>query len=253
VGPFDQTLVRESKGLPTLQDCRFDVAGATAASGGAVHERAFTTLLYLSSNAGGETAFPALQERVVPLKGRLVAWRNCKGDGPCDCDAAAKHAALPVNGSAKIVLQRWYERHAVLAPPNAHGEAWTRCSLDESGAIESCRRYCATENAKEAARAAEEAHTAWIRYKTTDAAAAFDATIAAAKRALAYQPHLASALIVLAHALYQKNDDAADVECCGLLRAFVRDYTHLDIAVEARQLLNILTEAHGDACAAANR
>jgi len=234
-------------------DCRFDVAGAAAAAGGAVNERAFTTLLYLSDNSGGETAFPLLDQRVAPIKGRLLAWRNCLGDGPCECDAASKHVAMPVNGSPKIVLQRWYERRPVLAPPNAHGEAWTRCSLDESGEIESCRRYCATDNARGAALAAEEAHAAWIRYKTLDDASALDETISAAKRALVAQPRLASAVIVLAHALLTKDEASADIECCQLLLAFTKDYTFLGIAIEARQLLNMLAETHGDDCASGDR
>ena len=139
--------------------------GAGAAGGAAPQERAFTTLLYLSDNASGDTDFPTLRASIKPRAGRFVAWRSLEN---ADRDPASTHAAGPVlvTDAPKLVLQRWYERAPYLPGPNAHGEPSTRCSLGEDGSVDSCRTYCASQRARAASDALRFGMEAFTAHKS---------------------------------------------------------------------------------------
>ena len=227
LGLFQQLLYYPpgAPGYAPHRDCRDDAAAAAAAAGGAApQERAFTTLLYLSDNASGETSFPALDVNIEPRAGRFVAWRSLKDN---KCDPATAHAAGPVaaGDAPKLVLQRWYERAPHLPGPNAHGEPWTRCSLGEDGSVDSCRTYCASARARAAADALRFGMDAFTAHKQGDPDARH-AAVESLADALSLQPGLSLAQVMLAHALYDADDvDAARV--CDLCARFLADYPSL--------------------------
>jgi len=227
-GLFQQLLYYPpgAPGYASHRDCRDDVQAAAAAAGGAApQERAFTTLLYLSENASGETSFPTLGASIKPRAGRFVAWRSLRNG---KCDPASSHAADPVlvTDAPKLVLQRWYERAPYLPGPNAHGEPWTRCSLNEDGSVDSCRTYCASQRARAASDALRFGMEAFTAHKSGLDPDARAAAVEALSDALSLLPGLSLAQVLLAHALYDGDDiDAARV--CDLCAQFLADYPSL--------------------------
>ena len=251
-GLFQQLLYYPpgAPGYASHRDCRDDAAAAAAAAGGAApQERAFTTLLYLSDNASGETSFPTLRASIKPRAGRFVAWRSLKNG---DCDPNSAHAAGPVlyGDAPKLVLQRWYERAPYLPGPNAHGEPWTRCSLGEDGSVDSCRTYCASQRARAASDALRFGMEAFTAHKQGNDPDARAAAVEALSDALSLLPGLSLAQVLLAHALYDGADvDAARV--CDLCARFLADYPALkgvsedaEVMLEELQCDGGLVERH---------
>ena len=251
-GLFQQLLYYPpgAPGYASHRDCRDDHAAAAAAAGGAApQERAFTTLLYLSDNASGDTDFPTLRASIKPRAGRFVAWRSLR-NGKCDPNSA--HAAGPVliTDAPKLVLQRWYERAPYLPGPNAHGEPWTRCSLNEDGAVDSCRTYCASQRARAASDALRFGMEAFTAHKSGLDPDARAAAVEALSDALSLLPGLSLAQVLLAHALYDGDDvDAARV--CDLCARFLADYPALkgvsedaEVMLEELQCDGGLVERH---------
>ena len=248
-GLFQQLLYYPpgAPGYASHRDCRDDAAAA--AGGAAPQERAFTTLLYLSDNASGETAFPALRASITPRAGRFVAWRSLRNG---KCDPASSHAAGPVlvTDAPKLVLQRWYERAPYLPGPNAHGEPWTRCSLGEDGSVDSCRTYCASQRARAASDALRFGMEAFTAHKSGQDPDARAAAVEALSDALSLLPGLSLAQVLLAHALYDGDDvDAARV--CDLCARFLADYPSLkgvsedaEVMLEELQCDGGLVERH---------
>ena len=230
-GLFQQLLYYPpgADGYVAHTDCRFDAAGAALGWEGDahLHQRPFTTLLYLNDlPEGGETRFPKLKRAAIaPRPGRLLAWRNVDEATESYCDEASTHAAAGVpRGSpvGKMVLQRWYEFEPLLPPPNAHGEPWTRCSLDLDGAVETCRTYGASTRARYAANALNYGLAAFADFKHGARNKAKDA-VASLRAALDYQPGLAMAHIVLAHLLFENSPDNA-TQICAHLGAYLAQY-----------------------------
>ncbi len=78
--------------------------------GGTYHSelarRVHTFLIYLESPVrGGATHFRALDQRIEPNAGRLVAWNNLLPDG--NCNHAMVHSSLPVRRGRKTTLVTW--------------------------------------------------------------------------------------------------------------------------------------------------
>ena len=251
-GLFQQLLYYPpgAPGYASHRDCRDDAAAAAAAAGGAApQERAFTTLLYLSDNASGDTDFPMLRASIKPRAGRFVAWRSLRNG---KCDPASAHAAGPVlvTDAPKLVLQRWYERAPYLPGPNAHGEPWTRCSLGEDGSVDSCRTYCASQRARAASDALRFGMEAFTAHKSGLDPDARAAAVEALSDALSLLPGLSLAQVLLAHALYDGDDvDAARV--CDLCARFLADYPALkgvsedaEVMLEELQCDGGLVERH---------
>ena len=251
-GLFQQLLYYPpgAPGYASHRDCRDDAAAAAAAAGGAApQERAFTTLLYLSDNASGETSFPTLRASIKPRAGRFVAWRSLKNG---DCDPNSAHAAGPVliTDAPKLVLQRWYERAPYLPGPNAHGEPWTRCSLGEDGSVDSCRTYCASQRARAASDALRFGMEAFTAHKQGNDPDARAAAVEALSDALSLLPGLSLAQVLLAHALY----DGAEIDearICDLCARFLADYPSLkgvsedaEVMLEELQCDGGLVERH---------
>ena len=103
------TRYREARrgGFATHTDCHdFDLSKTT--------ERSHTALLYVEepSAGGGETAFPALNLKVAPKRGRLLLFGNLLSDGTCDPRSAHESVALERSdeGGApdKLILQKWF-------------------------------------------------------------------------------------------------------------------------------------------------
>ena len=251
-GLFQQLLYYPpgAPGYASHRDCRDDAAAAAAAAGGAApQERAFTTLLYLSDNASGDTDFPTLRASIKPRAGRFVAWWSLRNG---KCDPASSHAAGPVlvTDAPKLVLQRWYERAPYLPGPNAHGEPWTRCSLGEDGSVDSCRTYCASQRARAASDALRFGMEAFTAHKSGLDPDAGAAAVEALSDALSLLPGLSLAQVLLAHALYDGDDvDAARV--CDLCARFLADYPALkgvsedaEVMLEELQCDGGLVERH---------
>ena len=251
-GLFQQLLYYPpgAPGYASHRDCRDDREAAAAAAGGAApQERAFTTLLYLSDNASGETSFPTLRASIKPRAGRFVAWRSLKNG---DCDPNSAHAAGPVliTDAPKLVLQRWYERAPYLPGPNAHGEPWTRCSLGEDGSVDSCRTYCASQRARAASDALRFGMEAFTAHKSGLDPDARAAAVEALSDALSLLPGLSLAQVLLAHALY----DGAEIDearVCDLCARFLADYPALkgvsedaEVMLEELQCDGGLVERH---------
>ena len=251
-GLFQQLLYYPpgAPGYASHRDCRDDAAAAAAAAGGAApQERAFTTLLYLSDNASGDTDFPTLRASIKPRAGRFVAWRSLKNG---DCDPTSTHAAGPVliTDAPKLVLQRWYERAPYLPGPNAHGEPWTRCSLGEDGSVDSCRTYCASQRARAASDALRFGMEAFTAHKSGQDPDARAAAVEALSDALSLLPGLSLAQVLLAHALY----DGAEIDearVCDLCARFLADYPSLkgvsedaEVMLEELQCDGGLVERH---------
>ena len=250
-GLFQQLLYYPpgAPGYAVHRDCRDDAAVVEATTGAAPQERAFTTLLYLSDNASGETAFPALRASISPRAGRFVAWRSLRNG---DCDPNSAHAAGPVlvTDEPKLVLQRWYERAPYLPGPNAHGEPWTRCSLGEDGSVDSCRTYCASQRARAASDALRFGMEAFTAHKSGQDPDARAAAVEALSDALSLLPGLSLAQVLLAHALY----DGAEIDearVCDLCARFLADYPSLkgvsedaEVMLEELQCDGGLVERH---------
>ena len=250
-GLFQQLLYYPpgAPGYASHRDCRDDAAVVEATTGAAPQERAFTTLLYLSDNASGETDFPTLRASIKPRAGRFVAWRSLKNS---KCDPASTHAAGPVlvTDAPKLVLQRWYERTPYLPGPNAHGEPWTRCSLGEDGSVDSCRTYCASQRARAASDALRFGMEAFTAHKSGQDPDARAAAVEALSDALSLLPGLSLAQVLLAHALY----DGAEIDearVCDLCARFLADYPALkgvsedaEVMLEELQCDGGLVERH---------
>ena len=86
------------------------------------------------------------------------------GSGAPGCAAAGGAAAVSFPLGSKVVLQRWYEPWPLVKPRNEHTLPWTRCSLDDAGALETCRRYCASRGAARADVAMAGAFERWGEY-----------------------------------------------------------------------------------------
>lgn len=69
-------------------------------------QRIKTALVYLNDGfTGGETEFPQLNIKVMPLKGKLVVWDNLNPDGSLDYKSI--HAGLPVTSGIKYIAVIW--------------------------------------------------------------------------------------------------------------------------------------------------
>ncbi len=72
-------------------------------------QRSWTAMVYLNTpEAGGATAFPALDLTIAPEPGMLVVWDNMDRKGRPN--RATLHAALPVEAGVKYVVTQWYRQ-----------------------------------------------------------------------------------------------------------------------------------------------
>ena len=72
-------------------------------------QRSWSAMVYLNEvEEGGETEFPALDLRIRPRAGLLVAWNNMTRRGRPN--RATRHAALPVLAGKKYVVTQWYRQ-----------------------------------------------------------------------------------------------------------------------------------------------
>lgn len=72
-------------------------------------QRSWTAMVYLNDvEGGGETEFPALDLRISPRAGLMVAWNNMTRRGRPN--RATRHAALPVLAGEKYVVTQWFRQ-----------------------------------------------------------------------------------------------------------------------------------------------
>lgn len=72
-------------------------------------QRTWTAMVYLNDvEQGGETEFPALDLKVTPRAGLLLAWNNMDRKGRPN--RATRHAALPVLAGKKYVVTQWFRQ-----------------------------------------------------------------------------------------------------------------------------------------------
>ncbi|KAJ9457757.1 putative prolyl 4-hydroxylase 3 [Diplonema papillatum] len=115
----------------THTDCTLNQMGMP------LDERYMTTLLYLSTTEGGETAFPVVNVSFTPTLGDLVVWRNVY-ESTGVCNTHSYHAALPVKAGEKFVYQKWWK----FDPQDHNSDPFTtplnNLGCDRNGA---CREY----------------------------------------------------------------------------------------------------------------
>ena len=75
-------------------------------------QRMITALIYLNNvEKGGGTAFPRLDIEIIPKKGDVLIFHNCK-EGTNRTDYDSLHAGLPVISGEKWAVNLWFrERH----------------------------------------------------------------------------------------------------------------------------------------------
>ncbi|MEZ5680623.1 MAG: 2OG-Fe(II) oxygenase [Erythrobacter sp.] len=72
-------------------------------------QRTWTAMVYLNDvDEGGETEFPALDLRIRPQAGMMIAWNNMTRRGRPN--RATRHAALPVVAGKKYVVTQWFRQ-----------------------------------------------------------------------------------------------------------------------------------------------
>lgn len=70
-------------------------------------QRTYTFFIYLNDvNAGGETEFPLLQQKISPKQGMAVIWNSLSGDGAPNPNTL--HHAHPVKAGYKAVITKWF-------------------------------------------------------------------------------------------------------------------------------------------------
>jgi prolyl 4-hydroxylase len=70
-------------------------------------QRTWTLMVYLNTvEAGGETVFERLGQRVTPKAGLALAWNNLHADG--SPNHATLHEAMPVAQGVKYVITKWF-------------------------------------------------------------------------------------------------------------------------------------------------
>lgn len=73
-------------------------------------QRTWTFMIYLNDvEQGGETDFPEIQERISPMKGVAVVWKNSDGTGTEN--PAALHAGMPVLKGRKVIITKWFREN----------------------------------------------------------------------------------------------------------------------------------------------
>ena len=78
-------------------------------------QRSWTAMIYLNDvEAGGETAFTALDMAIPPQRGALLTWNNATPEG--EPNRMTIHAGTPVIRGTKYVVTKWYRTR-----PWAHG------------------------------------------------------------------------------------------------------------------------------------
>jgi len=91
--PHHDYFTADEQGMPQVQD----------ANG----QRTVTVFMYLNKvDEGGETEFPRLSIKVLPEKGKAVAFPNCDAKGQPDPDSL--HAGLPVIQGEKWLATLWF-------------------------------------------------------------------------------------------------------------------------------------------------
>ena len=69
-------------------------------------QRTKSALVYLNEDfTGGETEFPQINIKVLPKRGKLLAWDNLNSDG--SLDYTSLHAGLPVESGIKYIAVIW--------------------------------------------------------------------------------------------------------------------------------------------------
>jgi len=89
----------DEQGMPQVQDTN--------------GQRIVTVFMYLNkTDAGGETEFPRLAIKVLPEKGKAVAFLNCDAKGQPDLDTL--HAGLPVIRGEKWLATLWFRERSFI-------------------------------------------------------------------------------------------------------------------------------------------
>ena len=81
--------------------------------------RIMTVFIYLNDmdeDAGGETAFPKLDLKITPKKGKAVLWPNVYMRNPDARDPRLDHEALPVKKGSKYAANLWVHQRDFKTP-----------------------------------------------------------------------------------------------------------------------------------------
>ena len=73
----------------------------------ALGQRSYTVMIYLNSTEqGGETTFPLINEKFSPLEGKAIIWCNLNTD--LSPNAFSLHHATPVRKGYKAIVTKWF-------------------------------------------------------------------------------------------------------------------------------------------------
>ena len=76
-------------------------------NGGALGQRSYTVMIYLNSTEqGGETTFPLIDEEFSPLEGKAVIWCNLNPD--MSPNNFSMHHAKQVRKGYKAIITKWF-------------------------------------------------------------------------------------------------------------------------------------------------
>ena len=81
--------------------------------------RIMTVFIYLNDmdeDAGGETAFPKLDLKITPKKGKAVLWPNVYMRSADARDPRLDHEALPVKKGTKYAANLWVHQRDFKTP-----------------------------------------------------------------------------------------------------------------------------------------
>jgi len=78
-------------------------------------QRLATCIMYLNTvEAGGETHFPEVDRKIIPVKGDAILFHNVLPDG--EVDRMSLHASLPVLAGEKWAATKWIRERTYCAP-----------------------------------------------------------------------------------------------------------------------------------------
>ena len=76
-------------------------------NGGALGQRSYTVMIYLNSTEeGGETSFPLINEEFSPSEGKAVIWCNLNAD--LSPNSFSMHHAKQVRKGYKAIITKWF-------------------------------------------------------------------------------------------------------------------------------------------------
>ncbi len=76
-------------------------------NGGALGQRSYTVMIYLNSTEqGGETTFPLINQEFSPCEGKAVIWSNLNTD--LSPNAYSMHHAKQVRKGYKAIITKWF-------------------------------------------------------------------------------------------------------------------------------------------------